>query len=399
MSKVLRVIDANANRAREALRVMEDAARFVLDDGDLARELKTLRHDLAGALTGAGLNGLAGWRDTPGDVGTQITTAAEAHRAGVREVAVAAGKRLSEALRSVEEYAKTLPLAEPPASTDTAASPGSDAPGSDAPGNTPPGDAPLGPEATGDADASGGGVGRGLPGRVEALRYRGYELERRLSAAWAGGRARQWRVCVLVTESGCRLPWREVVERVLDAGADCVQLREKELEGGALLERAGWLAERCRAAGAASVINDRPDLAVLSGADAVHVGQGDLPVAAVRRLAGRRLLVGVSTGDLGQASRARADGADYVGVGPMFATTTKHKPELAGPAYLRAFLDGPGRTGLAHLAIGGITTQNLPTLVEAGARGVAVSAAVCGAADPGAVVRAMRERLDRAAGR
>src|SRR5690242_7661548 len=107
MPTALRLLDANANRAREALRTMEDAARFLLDDAPLAEGLKHLRHDLAQALKP--LAQLEYHRDTPGDVGTQITTASEGVRGGAADVALAAGKRLSEALRVMEEYAKTLP--------------------------------------------------------------------------------------------------------------------------------------------------------------------------------------------------------------------------------------------------------------------------------------------------
>ena len=103
---VPRILDANANRAREALRVMEDAARFVLDDETLAAELKSTRHELTAAL--AGFGGVASARDTPRDVGTRVTTGAERSRASVGVVVRAAGKRLGEALRAIEEYGKTI---------------------------------------------------------------------------------------------------------------------------------------------------------------------------------------------------------------------------------------------------------------------------------------------------
>src|SRR5947207_2797895 len=106
MPSVLRIIDANANRAREALRVMEEAARFVLDDAPLTEAIKQLRHDLATAL--ALIDGLEANRDTPGDVGTSIKTEGEMSRASVADVVIAAGKRLSEAFRAIEEYSKTL---------------------------------------------------------------------------------------------------------------------------------------------------------------------------------------------------------------------------------------------------------------------------------------------------
>ena len=353
MTHVHRIIDANANRAREALRVMEDAARFLLDDAALAGELKALRHRLAGVM--AEVPGLLDQRDTPGDVGTAIATEAERQRADAAAVALAAGKRLSEALRSLEEYGKTL-----------------------------------------------GAEHAALPRAIEAMRYTGYELERRLNLAMSagnrsgGGAFRGWRVCLLLTESLCRRPWREVLDAALDAGVDCVQVREKTMEGGALLERARAVAEACHAAdrlpgalarlpgGADCIVNDRPDVAALAGADGVHLGQRDLPADAARQIVGERLLIGVSTSSVAEAQAARDAGADYVGVGPTFTTTTKHKPTLAGPGYLRDFLASDAGV-LPHLAIGGVSPANVHELIAAGARGIAASGCVCGAEDPGAV--------------
>jgi thiamine-phosphate pyrophosphorylase len=349
MSTVLRIIDANANRAREALRVMEEAARFHLDDAPLTAAIKSLRHDLSRALSA--VPALDANRDTPGDVGTAIMADGEHERASLAQVAVAAGKRLSEALRAIEEYGKTL-------SDDIA-----------------PGMA-------------------GFSQAIERLRYRGYDAEQRLNRAMGSGLGRQWRLCLLLTESLCvHNGWRDVLEAALDAGADCVQVREKQLD-------AGWLKRRVEdvirlVAGRASVIvNDRPDVALLAGADGVHVGQTDLSVADVRRLVGRQLIVGVSTSNLEQAKRAVSDGADYCGVGPMFATTTKQKDVIVGPAYLRQYVEW-GR--LPHLAIGGISPENVGQLVDAGVRGVAVSGAVCAADDPEEAVRRLVRAVEAGA--
>jgi thiamine-phosphate pyrophosphorylase len=112
----------------------------------------------------------------------------------------------------------------------------------------------------------------------------------------------------------------------------------------------------------------------------------------VRRIAGRELRVGVSTHDLDEARAAVEAGADYCGVGAMFSTTLKPDREPAGPRYMRDFIERFPHT--PHLAIGGITAANIHQLVEAGARGVAVSTAVCGADDPGTVCRKLRDALD-----
>lgn len=350
---LLRLIDANANRAREAMRVMEDAARFLLDDAELAGSLKRLRHDLADAL--AAFPNAALHRDTPGDVGTRIATDAENRRDSTHGVVTAAGKRLSEALRALEEFAKL-------------------------PAESPPGAPQPHPARTQAAPA------------FESLRYRGYDLEQRLARQLAGGRARQWRLCVLISEHLCHHHgWLDVVRACVDAGVDCLQLREKQLPGGELVRRARDLLELARPRGVSVVLNDRPDAALVAGVDGVHLGQHDLPCRDVRRWVGSALIVGVSTSKIDQARAALRDGADYCGLGPMFpSTTAPDKDRLAGPAYLRAYLDA---VPLPHLAIGGVTPDNLDQLVEAGARGVAVSAAVCGAKDPGRAAAALLAAL------
>ncbi|MEO1511724.1 MAG: thiamine phosphate synthase, partial [Planctomycetota bacterium] len=287
--KLARMLDASANRASEGLRVMEDLARFVLDDAALSAELKSLRHDLAQITRDLdpGLIGLLG-RDTPGDVGRSISTDAERTRTAAASVARAAARRAQEALRSIEEIAKLT-----------------------------------------SADAA----------SPESLRYALYDAEARLLRALPS-HAPQRTLCVLITESLCELPWRRVAELAIEGGARCLQLREKDLPDAELLRRArtlvGICADRCDA-----IINDRPDVAALAGADGVHVGQDDLPIAEARAIVGPGRHVGVSTTNLDQARAAAEAGASLCGVGPMFESTTKRKDSIAGPAFLRAYLADP----------------------------------------------------------
>lgn len=352
MDPAFRILDANLNRAREGLRVLEDIARFALDDASITKQLKLIRHalrsvtDAADPGGGGGRLRLLASRDTPADVGTHISTPAEAARSSLHDLASAAAARTSEALRVIEETAKLLAPAAAPAVA------------------------------------------------VEQARYQLYQLEKRLILALATGRARQWRLCILLTESLCtHHPWLEVARRAIAGGADCLQLREKDLDSAELLKRAAQLVALARPHGVSVIINDRADIALAANADGVHLGQHDLPIAAVRALAGAKLLVGVSTHNLDEARRALNDGADYAGVGAMFPTPTKPR-ETSGPAYLRAFLDfTEGKRPLPHLAIGGITPANIPQLTAAGCRGVAVSSVVCSASDPASVCTALTSTL------
>ncbi|MCC7388836.1 MAG: thiamine phosphate synthase [Phycisphaerales bacterium] len=356
MSSPARLIDANANRAREGLRVVEDLARFVLNDEGLCAALKGVRHGLGEVLAVLPVDRgvLLAWRDTPGDVGTGLVGTGEGTRAGLPAMCGAAAGRLGEALRVIEEGAKVL--------------------------------------GAGQAAAA-----------VEALRYRAYDACAAVERALGTGRAGQWRLCVLITEALCvHHRWERVAELAIEGGADCLQLREKGLDGGELVARARALVETAksgsesRATSVSVIVNDRADVALAAGADGVHVGQGDMRVRDVRRVAGNALLVGVSTANLDQARAAARDGADYCGLGPMFASSTKPKASLAGVGYMRAYLADPACARLPHLAISGIGPENVGELAAAGCRGVAVSSVVCGAGEPGAVCAVLVEKLGAA---
>ncbi len=360
---LLRMIDANANRAREGLRVMEDAARFVLDDAIIAERCKEARHGVSEAVALLGIDQarLLASRDTAGDVGVGIKVEGEQRRDNLASVLAANAGRVTEALRVLSEVAKVM---------------GGEGVGAD---QRP---TPL----------------EGVAAAVvfERVRYDVYEIQRALTLALGAGDGKrlQPRVCVLVTESLCvHHSWREVARRAMLGGADMIQLREKELESRELLSRAKELVALCREHGAKCVINDRVDIAMLSGAWGVHVGQRDLSVFDVRAMAGTSLRVGVSTENIEQAIKACRDGADYCGVGPMFPTTTKDKPRLAGAAYLRSYVSHERIGSVPHLAIGGITPERMPELVAAGVKGVAVSSVVCRAREPGEVVGELKRAM------
>jgi thiamine-phosphate pyrophosphorylase len=168
---------------------------------------------------------------------------------------------------------------------------------------------------------------------------------------------------------------------LLAAGPCCLQLRGKGLPAAALSAAAGIIGQVCRQAGVLFCVNDRVDVALAVGADVVHVGQDDLPLADVRRVAGDRLRVGVSTHDLHQACAAAAAGADYIGFGPIFATRTKDRPDpVVGVEGLRAVTRAIGG-GLPVVAIGGIDLESVPLVAAAGASAAAVISAVDRAPD------------------
>ncbi|NQU76203.1 MAG: thiamine phosphate synthase [Planctomycetes bacterium] len=341
MREVYRILDANFNRAREALRVAEEYVRFVLDDPALSALAKVMRGRLRTVIESLPAAELLAGRDTEGDVGTTVTTPEEADRPSPAAVATAACKRLGEALRTIEEYIKLI-------------------------------------------DA-------GIARDVEQLRYQAYTFEQRLCVrSGLTGRLRRARLCVLLTSDLCRSDPVVTAHAAIAGGADCIQLREKNLP-----DRQLWdLARRLRALTLQTetllIINDRPDIAAVVQADGVHVGQDDLPVAEARRIVGGDKLVGLSTHSIDQARAAVAAGADYVGVGPMFPSHTKAAAPVAGISLLKqvaAEIDVP------HMAIGGITPDNIGQLAAAGGCCVAVCQAILTADDPQVVCRAVKEKL------
>ena len=169
-----------------------------------------------------------------------------------------------------------------------------------------------------------------------------------------------------------------------------VQMREKGLPDRRFLELAKWIREWTAEAGALFIVNDRPDLACLAEADGVHVGQGDLSVHEARKIIGIDKLVGVSTHAIEQAQQAVLDGADYLGVGPVFSSRTKTFDQFAGLEYLEQVAT---EIALPAFAIGGIGMENVGQVLGAGARRIAVSSEICSAESPELVAARLKEAL------
>lgn len=187
-------------------------------------------------------------------------------------------------------------------------------------------------------------------------------------------------------------PLREVLEPALEGGVDVFQLRDKDGADEGILESAAIARELCVAAGALFFVNDRPDLAIAAGADGVHVGQDDLPVAQARALVGPERLVGLSTHAPAQLDAA--PDPDYVAVGPVNATPTKPGRPATGLDYVRYAAAHAGRP---WFAIGGIDAGTIGAALEAGARRVVVVRAIAEAPDPGAAAYRLHEMLDAVA--
>jgi thiamine-phosphate pyrophosphorylase len=339
----LRILDAAANRAREGLRVVEDYVRFTLEDRHLTSLLKNWRHHLAEALGAIDSDQLVASRDTRSDVGTSVRTRREGIRHSPQEVVTANLKRVEEATRTLEEFGKVLSSE----------------------------------------------LGR----RLEALRYELYTIEKAIVVTRASQARLEGReLYVLVSSELCPHGSGPVIHAALAGGAGVIQVREKRMSDRELTTYGSLVRDWTARSGALFIMNDRPDLALLTGADGVHVGQDELTVRDARRIVGPSRLVGVSTHTIEQARQAVLDGADYIGVGPVFSSTTKTFSQLAGLEFVRQVA---GEITLPAYAIGGINLENVDQVLAAGAWGIAVSGAVCGAEDPAHVASDLREKILR----
>jgi len=333
---IARILDANANRAREALRILEETARFHLNDRSLTRLAKELRHEITRAICQA-LPGssLIRSRETAADVGTALTTKDEGFRPSLVAVIRANAQRLQEALRCLEEYGKV-----------------------------------HSPE-----------LGR----EMERLRYRTYTLEKALLVGKdARERLAGMKLYLLASKSSCVASLEWTIREAAAGGVGLVQLREKDKSDRELLTIAKEVRQVTRDLDVLFIMNDRPDLARLAEADGVHLGQSDLSVTAARTVLGPDALLGVSTHDTTQLQQAILDGADYVGVGPIFPSQTKSFKQLAGLEYVRHVAT---TTTLPAFAIGGIDTRNVEQVVRAGLKRIAVGHAITTAEEPAAVAR------------
>lgn len=168
-----------------------------------------------------------------------------------------------------------------------------------------------------------------------------------------------------------------------------IQLRDKRSGVPRMIKKAASIAAMCRRNGVRFIVNDRAEVAAAVNADGVHLGQGDLGIAAARKLLGRGKLIGISVTDLAQARKARDEGASYLGAGPVFGTPLKPDRKARGVRFAASV----SRLGLPFFAIGGIGPTNVSRLTERGIRSIAVIRAVCSASDKRAATSILKEAL------
>ncbi len=347
MSRQLaRIIDANLNRSSEALSVLEDIARFVLDDAATSQQLNAMRRKLAQSAWSLGIE-LLSQRDREHDIGGDTGVASERHN--IADVIRINAKMVQESLRVIEELTKLSDIS-----------------------------------ATLDS------------GEFEEARVALYSIERRLVSKILREEKKKQLTGLYVVLDTQALAGRDEVQvagEIIQGGAKAIQLRDKQRSKGRLLSIAKKLQELCADSGVLFIINDHLDLALCSDADGLHIGQQDLPLAAVREELPIDKIVGCSVTTLSQATKAECEGADYIAVGSIFPTAAKLNAVLVGLDTLKQVKQAVSRP---LVAIGGITEDNIEQVVAAGADSVAVIGAVLGKENVRAATKQLVAKIDLA---
>jgi thiamine-phosphate pyrophosphorylase len=346
--KVIRIIDANLNRASEGLRLLEDIARFLLNDAEISQQLRGVRHGLAQEAKSLRVK-LLSQRDSEHDVGATSTLPSPLEGETQQDLPgliAANAKRAEESLRVIAEMAK-LPQVSPMLNS----------------------------------------------ARLEQLRFTLYSLERRLTARILRRDKIEQLTGLYVILDRQALAGRDeldAAEQAIQGGARAIQLRDKQGSRGELWPIAERLKARCSRSGVLFIINDYLDLALVVDADGLHIGQKDLPVSVVRRQLPIDRIVGCSVTTVSQAIKAEKEGADYIAVGSIFSTITKQGATVVGEETLKQVRKA---VSSRLVAIGGINDDNIGQVVAAGADAVAVISAVLGKENIRGAVQQLVERM------
>ncbi|MGG6268670.1 thiamine phosphate synthase [Leptolyngbya sp. AN03gr2] len=330
-----RILDANLDRAREGLRVIEEWCRFGLEDVAFTEQCKHWRQELAQWHRAE----LRSARNTPDDPGTELTHPQEAVRSSIEQVLQANFARVEEALRVLEEYGKVYRSE--------------------------------------------------MASAVKQMRYEVYTLESRLLSIQRRQLLESARLYLVTSPSENLFT---TVESALQGGLTLVQYRDKETDDLVRLRNAEKLRQLCHEYDALFIVNDRIDLALAVDADGVHLGQDDLPLEWARRVLGEHKIIGRSTHSPEQLESAIAEGADYVGVGPVYETPTKAGRPAAGLDYVR---HAAANCSIPWYAIGGIDTQNIHEVLSAGAERVSVVRAIMQSDQPTFATQFFVAQLDQ----
>ena len=322
--KIYRIIDANINRAREGIRVIEDSFRFVFEKKELADKLRSLRHEISCVplLLDVPFARLLSSRQSQTDIGKKRK---EKKRKDLQEIISSNFSRVEESVRVLEEYSRILK-----------------------------------PKST---------------GKVKKIRFNLYSLQKEIQLSlYRKNLASRLGLYIITDKKIAGKPNEKIVKEALKGGADTIQLRDKYLSYKKLLDEAKKIRKIIPRNKALFIVNDNVDIALFSDADGVHLGKDDMPVKEAREILGEDKIIGVSCDNVKEAVKAEKEGADYVALGPIFQTNTKK--DIPAPLGVKVIKETKEKISIPIVAIGGINGENMEEVLKAGADSIAVISAV-----------------------
>lgn len=346
MNERYRILDANRNRAAEGLRVLEDYSRFVLEHAELTKALRLLRHRIRKSLSLDEAKLLSS-RNSPGDTGFAISQKSTLDNKQSDSALIAGNfKRVQESLRVMEENLKVAGYFE-------------------------------------------------LSKLYESLRFDSYALEQDFQGAC---NRKRWKTHYFYGLYGLTSEEHslgrsniEVASQMVQSGIKIIQYREKEKSQAGKYEECLRIREITKRAGALFIVNDDVALAILSDADGIHLGQDDLPIEDARKLVGRDMIIGKSTHSPQQAESAIREGADYLGIGPLYCTQTKK--DVCSPVGLEYLAYAVKEVNIPFVAIGGIKAHNIQDVVRTGAQCIALVTEIVGAGNIKETITHLQEKI------
>jgi len=335
MKNIKRVLDANFNRTSEGLRVLEDIARFCLDDKELTLEIKKIRHEVRDI--SKQIPELVFYRNASSDVGAGEDFGL---RKDLSSIVIANSKRIQEALRVIEENLKFLQR-------------------------------------------------QNLSRKVCKQRFKAYSLEKVMLEKLY--KTIDYTLYLVFESKLCNTSPLYAVEEAIKGGVTILQLREKSKSIKERLAIGEEMKKITKKYSIPFIVNDRIDIALALSADGVHLGDEDMPLKYARQILSNRI-IGVSVDNLEQAKKAEECGADYISIGSIFKTSTKS--DAFGPVGTEVIKQIKDSVNIPVVAIGGITSENVEQVSEAGADGIAVISAILCSEQPMQAASELRSKFE-----
>lgn len=338
---IYRIIDANIDRAREGLRVIEDSLRFVFEKKEFSERLRCLRQEIPSLSSALNipLSGLIASRESDKDVGRSRK---EKNRKDIAEIIASNFARVEESIRVLEEYSRI-----------------------------------LNPKVT---------------GRIKKIRFDLYALQKEIQLSmYRKNLASRLGLYIVTDEEIAKKSHAEIVSEAIKGGADTIQLRDKKNLGGKFYSEARKIRSLIPKDKILFIVNDRVDIALAAKADGVHLGKDDLPIGEARKILGEDKIIGISCDSVEEAIKAERAGADYVALAPIFPTTTKK--DVPAPLGIKVIRETKKLISIPLVAIGGINEKNIKSVLEAGADSIAMISDVLTYDDIGARVKYLKQKF------